>query len=112
MGRAEGLLHRFANTRPSGVVAYAEHIQERTVSKFKPYSRLELRRRRREWSRRYWLVVTGVAVGVAVMLAIASAAVIASISGAARWYLLGAVHAGLLAAGLHLLQSAFFAHDR
>jgi hypothetical protein len=34
-----------------------------------------------------------------------------TIPGSMRWYLLGLAQAGLAAAGLHLLNSAFLAHD-
>jgi hypothetical protein len=82
------------------------------VGKFEPYSRRELRRRRATWARRNLAVVTAVVVGIVLMLAIATAVVMTTVASAFRWYLLGAVHAGLVAASLHLLHSAFLAHDR
>jgi hypothetical protein len=85
---------------------------EGLVGKFKPYSRRELQRRRRNWLRRNTGVVALVAVGTLVMLAVGSAIVVTTMTGAFRWYVLGLVHAGLVAAGLQLLHSAFMAHDR
>lgn len=46
------------------------------------------------------------------MAAIASASIALAVHGTARWYLLGVAHAGLIAAGLHLANSAFLANDR
>ena len=82
------------------------------MGKFEPYSRRELRRRRATWLRRNVIVVTVVVVGIAGMLAISSIVVVTTMAGVAGWYVLGIVHAGLVAAGLHLLHSAFLALDR
>lgn len=82
------------------------------MSKFEPYSRRELRRRRMSWLRRNVVVVTVVVVGIALMLTIATAVVMTTVASPFRWYLLGAIHVGLVATALHLLHSAFLAHDR
>jgi hypothetical protein len=82
------------------------------VGKFEPYSRRELQRRRRTWLRRNRGVVALVAVGILVILAVGSAIVVTTMTGPFSWYALGLIHAGLVAAGLHLLHSAFMAHDR
>ena len=82
------------------------------MGKFEPYSRRELRRRRMTWLKRNLVVVTGVVVGIALMLTIATAVVVATVASPWRWYLLGALHVGLVAAAMHLLHSAFLAHDR
>jgi hypothetical protein len=82
------------------------------VGKFEPYSRRELRRRRASWLRRNVGVVALLMVGIVVTLVFTSMVVVTALAGAVRWYVLGTVHAGLGAAGLHLLQSAFLAHDR
>lgn len=82
------------------------------MGKFEPYSRRELRRRRTAWLRRNMVVVTVVAVVIVLMLTIATAVVMTTATGPFAWYVMGVVHAGLVAAGLHLLHSAFLAHDR
>ena len=82
------------------------------MAKFEPYSRRVLRRRRMAWLRRNVVVVAVVVVGIALMLAIASVAVVTTMTGASQGYVLGVTHAGVAAAGLHLLHSAFLAMDR
>lgn len=82
------------------------------MGKFEPYSRRELRRRRTSWLRQRAGAVALVAVGIVVMLAIATVVIFLTTTGNVRWYALGVVHAGLVAAGLHLLNSAFLAQDR
>ena len=82
------------------------------MTKFEPYSRRVLRRRRAEWLRRNTVVVTVVVLGLAVILSFSTFVVVATMTGGLRWYLLGVVHAGLTATGLHLVHSAFLANDR
>lgn len=82
------------------------------MGKFDPYSRRVLRRRRADWLRSNVLVVAVVVAGFTIMLAIATAAAVIAVPAPPRWYLLGGVHTGLGAAALHLLHSAFLAHDR
>jgi hypothetical protein len=53
------------------------------------------------------VVVVG---GLLVMAALVTM-ILWTIPGSMRWYLLGLAQAGLAAAGLHLLNSAFLAHD-
>jgi hypothetical protein len=55
-------------------------------------------------------VVVVVVGGLLVMAALVTM-ILWTIPGSMRWYLLGLAHAGLAAAGLHLLNSAFMAHD-
>jgi hypothetical protein len=83
-----------------------------TVAKFEPYSRRVLRRRRAAWLRRNAVVVTVVVLGLGIILGFSTFVVVATMTGALRWYLLGAVHAGLTATGLHLVHLAFLANDR
>lgn len=78
----------------------------------KPYSQRQLTSRRRAWLWKNRLLMS-----VAVLGAIATAAVLTGIvhvltRGEFRWYLIGLAHAGTAAAILHLLNTAFFAHDR
>ena len=82
------------------------------MARFEPYSRRVLRRRRAAWMRRNAVVVTVVTIGIAAILGFATLIIIATMTGALRWYLLGVVHAGLTATGLHLVHSAFLANDR
>lgn len=82
------------------------------MAKFEPYSRRELRRLRRQWLLRNLRLVVLCAVVIAALLAIALAVVETYVPGDFRWYLLGLTHAGLVAAGLHLLNSSFLALDR
>lgn len=82
------------------------------MAKVDPYSRRELKRLRSSWLRRHRGPVALVAAGIAVMQLIATVTIVATSDGVVGAYLLGAVHVGLTAAGLHLLQSAFLAFDR
>lgn len=82
------------------------------MGKFQPYSRRALRRRRTAWLRRNVVLTTVVVVFVVSMLSITTAAVVTTATGSVPWYLLGCIHVGVVAAGLHLLDSAFLAHDR
>jgi hypothetical protein len=82
------------------------------VGKFEPYSRRELRRRRTTWVRDNAAKVAVVLSCFALMLAIATAVVIATVPSPPRGYLLGALHVGLVSAAFHILHMAFLAHDR
>jgi hypothetical protein len=66
--------------------------------------------RRRAWLRKRASVVAVVVGGVLVMAALVTG-ILWVIPGSMRWYLLGLAHAGIAAAGLHLLNSAFLAYD-
>lgn len=82
------------------------------MGRFEPYSRRVFRRRRAAWLQSNVVVVAVVIVVSGLMLLIATAVVVIAVPTPFRWYLLGAVHIGLGAAALHLLHSAFLAHDR
>lgn len=82
------------------------------MGKFKPYSQRELRRRRANWLRRNVIAVALVVVGITVLLSLMTGFVLTAMTGEFRLYLLGVAHAGLAAAGLHRLHSAFLANDR
>ena len=75
-----------------------------TVAKFEPYSRRVLRRRRAAWLRRNAVVVTVVVLGLGIILGFSTFVIVATMTGALRWYLLGAVHAGITATDLHLVH--------
>jgi hypothetical protein len=75
------------------------------MGKFDPYSRRDLRRLRATYLRRNRAVVAAIAAGFAALLAFETAVVLYVLSGPVTWYVLGLVHAGLVAAGLHLLHT-------
>jgi hypothetical protein len=83
------------------------------MTRFKPYSRRALSRRRRDWARRnatLLLLATG---GLAGVLALLTALLVWTWPGtSSRWYLIGFLHAALIATAAHLFETAFFAHDR
>ncbi len=86
-------------------------LDVRLMGSFDPYSRRQLRQLRKRWLRRNAVLVTVLAVGMAVLAAVVSAMVLlASPPGAG--YLLGLIHAGMIAATLHVVNSAFLAHER
>ena len=76
------------------------------------YPARQLKRRRNAWMRRNASVVALIVVGVAGRSASSSALMLLTVPMPVRLYALGFVHAGLIAAGLHLLNSAFLAHDQ
>lgn len=77
---------------------------------FQPFPRREYNRLRRLWLRRNWGIVAFLLVGFALMAALVSVP-IANTDLPIRWYVIGLFHAGLLAAALHLVNSAFLAHE-
>lgn len=83
------------------------------MTKFKPYSRRALSRRRLAWARRngaLLLLATGGLAGVLVLL---TALLVWTWPGtSSKWYLIGFLHAALIATAAHLFETAFFAHDR
>jgi hypothetical protein len=81
--------------------------------KFAPYSRHELRRSRIEWVKRNVKVVIAVTVGAVALICIESVLLVRLVPDTAvKWYLLAAVHVGVIAAFVQLLHVAFLAHDR
>lgn len=75
------------------------------------YPARQLKRRRNEWMRRNATVVAVVVVGV-VVLGVVGSFLLLAIPMPVRLYALGLTHAGLIAAALHLLNSAFLANDQ
>lgn len=82
------------------------------MGKFDPYSRRELRRLRAVYLRRNRALVVIAVVVLAALLAFETFVIMFVLSGPVGWYLLGAVHAGLVAAGLHLFHTGHLAFDR
>ncbi len=82
------------------------------MSKHHPYSRLEFRRRLGVWLHRNLTLVAGLTAGLLASIAVIVAVLLATIPESAfRWWLLGALPTALVAAYLHLLHTAFLAHD-
>lgn len=74
------------------------------------FPRRELRRLRRAWLKRNRRLIALVVVfALSASAAVAVPFVLTDLS--ARWYLLGLVHAAIVASVLHLLESAFLAHE-
>jgi hypothetical protein len=75
------------------------------------YPGRQLKRRRNEWMRRNATVVAVVVAGF-VVIGVVLSLILLTVPMPVPFYALGFVHAGLIAAGLHLLNSAFLAHDQ
>jgi hypothetical protein len=71
----------------------------------------QLKRRRNEWMRRNATMVALVVGGV-VVLGVVVSLILLTVPMPVRLYALGLTHAGLIAAALHLLNSAFLANDQ
>lgn len=83
------------------------------MARYLPYSRREFRRRYRHWARSNLklLVVLTLAVATSLIVITIIFRVLGS-SASLAYYVLGLVHAALVASYLFLLHSAFLAHDR
>jgi hypothetical protein len=75
------------------------------------YPARQLSHRRNAWMRRNVRVLMLAVVGVLALCGVVSLLLL-TIPMPARLYVLGVTHAGLIAAGLHLVNSAFLAHDQ
>ena len=82
------------------------------MGKWDPYSRRELRNRRARWLRRNEMSVSLVVLAIVVAGTVATWSFSRALSGAAQWYVIGVMHAGLVVGMLHLLNSVFLASDR
>jgi Nuclease-related domain len=82
------------------------------MSKVQPYPRQELRRLKRDWRRRNArLLLAFTAFVTAVLLVVTVFCVRWATPTGFGWYLLGAAHAGAVAACLRAVDSMFLAHD-
>ena len=82
------------------------------MPKHQPYSRLEFRRRLKVWILRNVKLVGAVTVGLIASIALVVGLLLLAAPGSRlSWWLLGAVPTGMVAAYLHLLHTAFIAHD-
>lgn len=83
------------------------------MTKFRPYSSRELRRRFAGWVRQNLKTVFVLTTGtIGLLIALTILVVLLMPESGFKWYALGSLHAGVIAAYLHLLRSAFLAHDR
>ncbi|WP_137295363.1 hypothetical protein [Nocardioides dongxiaopingii] len=82
------------------------------MGKWDPYSRRELHRLRVGYLRRNALLVAVVFAAVVLSMVITTWILLLLVSGAVRWYVMGAVHVGFVAAALHLVHVAHLAFDR
>lgn len=80
-------------------------------SRFHPFPRRELKRLRKAWLRRNAGMLSALLVGFVLLLALLSFLLVRT-DAPGRWYVLGLLHAGLTAAALHAVNSAFLAHER
>ena len=82
------------------------------MPKHHPYSRLEFRRRLRVWLRRNLKLVTGFAIGLFALIGLVVTIVLAAMPASPfSWWLLGALPTAMIALYLHVLHTAFLAHD-
>lgn len=82
------------------------------MTKHHPYSRLEFRQALRIWSRRNLRLLAVVSAAMVMLIAVTSVLVLLTQPVSPfRWWLLGALQTGLVAVYLHLLHTAFLAHD-
>ena len=83
------------------------------MTKFKPYSRRALSRRRLAWARRNATLLLLAAGGLAGLLALLTAMLVWTWPETnSKLYLIGFLHAALIATAAHVIETAFFAHDR
>lgn len=83
------------------------------MTKFKPFSRRRLNKLFRDWSTKRWRMLTGLSLGVLGLIAVVTSITIVVVPHTPfMWWAVGATQAGMVAALLLLVQSAFFAHER
>ncbi|QNN53575.1 nuclease-related domain-containing protein [Nocardioides mesophilus] len=83
------------------------------MPKFAPYSRQAFRRAFIEWLKRNVTLMIAVSAGAVALIFLESVLLVHLVPDTAfKWYLLGAVHVGVVAGFAHLLHATFLAHDR
>lgn len=83
------------------------------MAKYLPYPRREFRRLYRQWVKRNWKVVLALTAGaIASLAAITIPFLMLGGAGAFSYYVLGLMHAVVVASYLALAHSAFLAHER
>jgi hypothetical protein len=86
---------------------------DRLMPKYLPFSRRELRSRFATWAKKNWRTIGIFGVGLLLLLALETYLLLGLGERAAwKWYVLGIVHAGVVAAFLYALGGTFIAHDR
>lgn len=82
------------------------------MSKHHPYSRLEFRRRLKAWLIRNLRLVGALTAGLVALIALVAALLLAAAPDSRlTWWLLGVMPTAITAAYLHVLHTAFMAHD-
>ena len=82
------------------------------MPKHHPYSRREFRRRLIIWLRRNLRLVAALTLGLVVTIAFITGLLLVTWPDTAfKWWLLGALQTGMVAAYLHLLHTGYLAHD-
>jgi hypothetical protein len=88
-------------------------LREALVTRYRPYSRREFRRRFANWARRNVRLIAGLTAGLAVLVAVETFLLVGvGRPGPVSWWLLGIAQAGMVALYLHLLHNAYLANDR
>lgn len=83
------------------------------MSRYHSYPRRELRALFKRWCRRNWTRLAVVAVGAMVLIAAETwLLVVSGWSTPVRWYLVGFLHAGVVAALIGAIGTTFLAHER
>lgn len=83
------------------------------MPKYLPFSRRELRSRFATWAKKNWRTIGIFGVGLLLLLALETYLLLGLGERTAwKWYVLGIVHAGVIAAFLYALGATFIAHDR
>ncbi|NHC23652.1 NERD domain-containing protein [Nocardioides sp. IC4_145] len=83
------------------------------MTRFKPFSRRKLNKLLRDWSRKRWRLLTGLSFVMLGLIAVVTSVTIVFVPHTPfMWWAVGATQAGMVAAFLLLIQSAFFAHER
>jgi hypothetical protein len=83
------------------------------MTKYQPYSRREFRALFRQWAKRNRKKVAIHVAGALFLLAFETVVLfVTPLAPAVRWYVLGAIHAAVIAAFAYALNSAFLAHDQ
>lgn len=83
------------------------------MTRFSPYPRRAYAALFRSWARRNMRLMALFGVGVGTLLVFETAVMVLFVpAGAFRWWLLGALQTAVVAAALHLVSTAFLAHER
>ncbi len=101
---------RFPPGRAAGTSASMVQRPRRSYAFVSAFPRRELKRLRRRWLRRNLGIVAFLMAGFVLVAALTSVP-LATSELPVRWYVIGLLQASLVAAALHLVNSAFLAHE-